>query len=142
MSAKSVLSMRLPHEVRDTIERMARQERRSPGELAALLLEEKVRERTHPFIVFRDTAIGRQASVGGTRLLVWHVMMVARDLDMDPSRVAAHLDVPLTEIQAAFQYAQDYSEEIWGQVEANDAVTVDDLRRLLPGLRVITVPTE
>ncbi|HZS94473.1 MAG TPA: hypothetical protein VFA78_06740 [Chloroflexota bacterium] len=96
----------------------------------------------HPLIVFRDTAVGPQASVGGTRLLVWHVMMVARDLDMDPATVAEHLDVPLAEIRAAFKYAEDHPEEIWGAVEANDAVTVDDLRRLLPGLRVITVPGE
>src|SRR5438067_728273 len=68
MAQKRVLSMRLPDGVRETIERMARRERRTSAEMAALLLEEKVRERTHPTIVFRDTAVGRQASVRGTRL--------------------------------------------------------------------------
>jgi hypothetical protein len=134
MAQKRVLSMRVPVGVRETIERMARRERRTPGEMAALLLEEKVRERTHPLIIFRDTAVGRQASVHGTRLLVWHVMMVARDLEMDPAKVAEHLRWPLPEIQAAFCYAQDYPEEIWGEVEANDAVTFEDLQRILPGI--------
>lgn len=79
---------------------MARRERRTPAEMAALLLEEKVRERMHPLILFRDTAVGRQASVRGTRLLVWHVMTVARDLEMDPVKVAEHLQWPVAEIQA------------------------------------------
>jgi uncharacterized protein (DUF433 family) len=142
MAQKSVLSLRIPDGVRETIEQMARRERRSPSEMAALLLEEKVRERTHPMIVFRDTAVGPQASVRGTRLLVWHVMMVARDLDMDAARVAEHLQWPLPEIQAAFRYAQDYPEEIWGEVEANDAVTFADLQRILPGIRYVAVETD
>jgi uncharacterized protein (DUF433 family) len=139
MAQKRVLSMRLPDSVRQTIERMARRERRTPAEMAALLLEEKVRERTHPLILFRDTAVGRQASVRGTRLLVWHVMMVARDLEMDPAKVAEHLQWSLPEIQAAFRYTQDYPEEIWGEVEANDAVTLEDLQRTLPGVRAFVV---
>jgi uncharacterized protein (DUF433 family) len=134
--------MRLSDAVRETIERMARRERRTPSEMAALLLEEKVRERTHPLIIFRDTAIGRQASVRGARLLVWHVIMVARDLEMDPARVAEHLQWPLSEIQAAFRYAQDYPEEIWGEVEANDAVTFAELQRMLPGVRAVVVTDE
>lgn len=142
MAQKSVLSLRIPGGVRETIERMARRERRSPSEMAALLLEEKVRERTHPMIVFRDTAVGPQASLRGTRLLVWHVMMVARDLDMDPVRVADHLQWPLPEIQAAFRYAQDYPDEIWGEVEANDAVTFAELQRILPGIRMFAVEAE
>jgi uncharacterized protein (DUF433 family) len=80
--------------------------------------------------------------VGGTRLLVWHVMMVARDLEMDPARVAEHLQWPLSEIQAAFRYAQDYPEEIWGEVEANDAVTLAELQRMLPGIRAVAVADE
>lgn len=142
MAQKSVLSLRIPASVRETIERMARRDRRTPSEMAALLLEEKVRERTHPLIVFRDTAVGPQASVRGTRLLVWHVMMVARDLGMDPERVAKHLQWPLPEIHAAFRYAQDYSDEIWGEVEANDAVTFVDLERILPGIRQAAVESE
>lgn len=142
MAQKSVLSLRIPRDVRETIERMARRERRSPSEMAALLLEEKVRERTHPLIVFRDTAIGPQASVRGTRLLVWHVMMVARDLEMDPVKVAEHLQWPLPEIQAAFRYAQDYPDEVWAEVEANDAVTFADLQRILPGIQLFTVESE
>jgi uncharacterized protein (DUF433 family) len=138
MAVKRVLSMRLSDGVRETIERMARRERRTPGEMAALLVEEKVRERTHPPILFRDTSVGRQASVRGTRLLVWHVMMVARDLEMDPVRVAEHLQWPLSEIQAAFRYAQDYPDEIWGEVEGNDAVTLADLQRTLPGVRALS----
>lgn len=130
--------MRLQDDTRKTIERMAQREHRTPSEMAALLLEEKVRERTHSLITFRDTAVGRQASVRGTRLLVWHVMMVARELEMDPARVATHLAWPLHEIQAAFRYAQDYPDEIWREVEANDAVTFEDLQRLLPGTRLVT----
>lgn len=142
MPSKRVLSMRVPEDIRESIETMARRERRTPSEMAALLLEEKVRERTHPLILFRDTAIGRQASVRGTRLLVWHVMMVARDLDMDPTRVAEHLQWPLIEIEAAFRYAEDYAEEIWSEVAANDAVTFEDLQRMLPGVRAIIIPAE
>lgn len=138
MAQKRVLSMRIPDDVRRTIEQMARRERRTPAEMASLLLEEKVRERTHPLIAFRDTAAGRQASIRGTRLLVWHVMLLARELEMDRDRVADHLDLPLAEIQAAFRYAEDYPDEVWAEVAANDAVTLSDLQRTLPGIRVFT----
>jgi hypothetical protein len=61
---------------------------------------------------------------------------------MDPARVAEHLQWPLPEIQAAFRYAQDYPDEIWGEVEANDAVTFADLQRILPGIRMFVVEGE
>ena len=40
-------------------------------------------------IEFRDTGIGRQAYLRGTRLAVWMVALVARDFGDDGAAVAA-----------------------------------------------------
>ena len=66
-----VVSMRLKDEQVDRLERAARRLGRSPSEAAALLLEEALRQRDFALIEFRDSPVGRQAYVHGTRLAVW-----------------------------------------------------------------------
>jgi hypothetical protein len=65
-----VISVRLDRERLERLRRTARAMNRTPGEAAAVLVEEGIRLREYPGIEFRDTALGRQAYLRGTRLAV------------------------------------------------------------------------
>jgi hypothetical protein len=66
-----VISCRLGEDRLQRLPRAARAMNRSPGEAAAAMVEEGLRLREFPGLEFRDTAVGRQAYLRGTRLAVW-----------------------------------------------------------------------
>src|SRR5438445_536544 len=74
--------------------------------------EEGMRQAEFPFIQFRDSGAGRAACVMGTRLLVWHVAVIARDYGGDAARVATHLDIPEAQVKSALAYAGAYRDEV------------------------------
>src|ERR687887_152608 len=88
-----VISLRLKDDQVQRLERAARRLGRSPSEAAALLLEESLRQREFAFIEFRDSPVGRQAYLQGTRLTVWQVVSLARTYGGDVAQTAAHLDL-------------------------------------------------
>ena len=134
-----VVSLRLRDEQVERLQRAARQLGRTLSEAAALLLEEGLRQREFAFIEFRDSAVGRQAYLQGTRLAVWQVAWLARDFDGDAARVAAaHLELPVTQVMTALNYAAAYPDEIEAAIEDSSHAPAD-LRRLVPDLNVTTV---
>ena len=64
----TILQLELDDGQMERLEREAQQLGQSPQEVAARLFEESLREIEFPLIVFRDTAVGRQAYLKGTRL--------------------------------------------------------------------------
>jgi uncharacterized protein (DUF433 family) len=135
-----VVSLRLKEEQVERLQRAARRLGRSTSEAAALLLEESLRQREHPFIEFRDSPAGRQAYLQGTRLAVWHVAALARECDGDAAQAAAHLEIPEVEVRAALGYAQVYGDEIEAAIADNDWIA-GHLLPLIPGFEVVTVDT-
>lgn len=133
-----VVSMRLKDEQVDRLERAARRLGRSPSEAAALLLEEALRQRDFALIEFRDSPVGRQAYVHGTRLAVWQVASLARSFDGSAEKVAAYLEVPVTQISAALCYAAAYPDETEAAISDN-ACGPEALRRLIPNLEIVDV---
>ncbi len=133
-----VVSLRLRDEQVERLQRAARHLGRTPSEAAALLLEEGLRQREFAFVEFRDSAVGRQAYLQGTRLAVWQVAWLARDFGGDAGRVAAHLELPVTQVMAALNYAAAYPDEIEAAIEDSSRAPTD-LRRLVPDLNVTTV---
>ena len=89
-------------------------------------------------IEFRDTGIGRQAYLRGTRLAVWMVALVARDFGDDGAAVAAHLGLTAAEVALARAYAGAYPDEIAAAIADNEAAS-DRLAALLPPDQVIEV---
>jgi uncharacterized protein (DUF433 family) len=126
-----VMSLRLEDDQVARLERAARQLGHTPARTAVLLLEEGLRQRDFPGIEFRDSPAGRQAYLRGTRLAVWHVVMLARHFDDPVALTAAHLEVPIRHIAAALDYAAAYSEEINAALGENAAET-EDLQQALP----------
>ena len=66
-----VMSLRLQDSQIERLNRAARSSGRTASETAAILLEEALRQREFAFIEFRDSPVGRQAYLQGTRLAAW-----------------------------------------------------------------------
>jgi uncharacterized protein (DUF433 family) len=133
-----VVSMRFKDDQYARLQRAARSLDRTPSETAALFVEEALREREFAFIEFRETVVGRQAYIDGSRLPVWQVVWIARDYDGDIAKTAEHLGLPPIQIKAALNYAADFREEIDAAIADND-VSYEELRRRLPNLELLPI---
>jgi uncharacterized protein (DUF433 family) len=121
MRETAVMTLRMPQGVKRGVERLAARFGHKPAQLGVRLIEEGLRRRDFPQIELRETASGRVAYLGGTRLAIhWITGLVpakmtaeafAREYDLTPNRV-----------RAAVAYAQAFPDEIASdreQVEAN-----------------------
>jgi len=133
-----VVSMRLKDDQVQRLGRAARRLGRTPSEAAALLLEEALRLGEFAFIEFRDSAVGRQAYLKGSRLTVWQVISLLNSIDGDVEQTAAMLEIPSTWVQAAVAYARAYPAEIEAAI-ADNTTDVDRLSRLIPNLQIVTI---
>ena len=133
-----VVSMRLKDEQMERLQRTARRLGKSPSEAAALLLEESLRRDEFAFVEFRDSPVGRQAYLQGTRIAVWHVARLAQDYEGDASKTAAYFEVPEVQVKGVLAYASAYADEIDAAI-ADDEWVAEHLLPLTPGFEVITV---
>jgi len=127
-----VISMRLPAESGKRLKRMARRHGWTASDASARLVEEGLRRADFAFIDFRDSAASRQACIQGSSLAVWEVMLLARDYINDASKLARHLRWPEAKIQAAFNYARAFPDEIASALADNDAMDFESLSQMLP----------
>jgi uncharacterized protein (DUF433 family) len=100
------------------------------------MLDEGLRMRRIPGIVFGDSARGRVARIAGTGLDVWEIIRALREFDNDAARLRAAFDW-LTEqqVRSAFAYAEAYPEEIHGRIRADEAWTPERLYQAYPFMR-------
>lgn len=133
-----VVSLRLKDDQIERLGRAARQLGRTPSETAALLLEESLRQREFPFIEFRDTVVGRQAYLKGTRLAAWQLARLAQLYEGDLARFAADFEIPSVALAGAMEYADAYSSEMEAAIE-DDAYAAAHLSELIPNLEVFKV---
>src|SRR5579859_967737 len=133
-----VISLRLKDSQVERLERAARRFGRTASETAALLLEEALRQRAFASIEFRDSPVGRQAYLKGTRLAAWHVAWLAPSFGADAERLAAHLELPPVVVAAALAYTAAYPEDIEAAV-ADQGCAAEDLPRLIPNMHAVQV---
>ncbi len=134
-----VVSMRLKDDQIERLQRIARRIGRTTSEASALLIEEALRQNEFAHIEFRESPVGRQAYIKGTRLAVWQVVMIGREYEMDATKTAEYFNWPLGRVKAAFSYAEAFAVEI--DLALKDADSMDDaavLSRLLPELEIFT----
>jgi hypothetical protein len=134
-----VISMRLPAKSGQRLRRMASQHGWTPSDASARLVEEGLRRSEFAFVDFRDSATGRQAYVQGSSLAIWEVMMLARDYKNDAAKAAKHLRWPEAKVQAAFNYAKAFPDEIKRAIANNDAVDFEALSQMLPQAKEFVV---
>jgi uncharacterized protein (DUF433 family) len=128
----TVISMRLPAESGQRLKRMARRHGWTASDASARLVEEGLRRSEFAFIDFRDSAAGRQASIQGSTLAVWEVMLLVRSHGGDTAAVARHLKWPQMKVQAAIHYAEAFAPEIDEAIADNDAMNFEALKQMLP----------
>lgn len=137
----TVLSLRLQESQVRALERAARRLGRTPSQTAALMLDEALRQAEHPFIEFRNSSVGRQAYIQGTRLAVWQVAATAEDYGGDAAHTAEHLGVRTEQASAALRYASTYPQQIRTALD-DYALAGDTLESMLPSVerRAISAP--
>lgn len=111
MSETSVMTLRLPKNVKRGVERLAARFGHKPAQLSARLIEEGLRRRDFPQIDLRETAAGRVAYLAGTRLAVhWVAEMVPRKMSIET--FAREYDLSVERVRAALAYARAFPKEI------------------------------
>ena len=132
----TVVSLRVSEDQAERLQRKARRLGRSPSETGAILLEESLRRDEFAFIDFRDSALGRQAHIQGSRLAVWMVVKFVRVCGGSVEKAAHDLQRPASQIQAALNYAKAFPGEIEEAIEDNDSYDFEKISRMLPQARV------
>lgn len=127
------ITMRLPDATAEWLKSSARRAGRSVSEMGASLFEEARRMNEFAEIEFRTFEGERLACLkGGLRL--WKIIMVAQDYAMDVEKTAAHFDLPVWKIQAAFHYYEAFPQELDIAIGEVRAMTFEKLKRKLPRL--------
>ncbi|GAB4485290.1 MAG: hypothetical protein OHK006_11190 [Thermodesulfovibrionales bacterium] len=97
--------------------------------LANELLEEALKMRRCPGIIFSDGVTGRRARVAGTGVEVWEVINEYRILGEDVGALKKALPhLSERQLVAALNYYRAYSEEIDALIESNEAITPESVR--------------
>lgn len=137
------MSLRLPDELADRLDRFARVLGNGMTRTRAgvLLLDEALREEEFAGIEFRNTAIGRLPFVKDSGMAVWEFIMVARGFGMNAEHTAEYLQCPIRNVKAALNYYEGYRAEIDRTLADNDQGE-ERLTRMFPGLFVFKASGE
>ena len=128
-------SIRIPEALVRSIEDLAQMSGRDFTTTANELLEEAVRMRRFPGIVFADGPAGRRARIAGTGLDVWEAIAAYRSVDRDPSRLRQGLSwLAEAYVRAALAYYAAYPEEIDRRIAASERWTLEELKARHPAL--------
>jgi hypothetical protein len=109
-------------EVLDRLKSEASARKLSSSALAEELIEEGLRQRRHPVVVFRDGATGRRAGlIGGPD--IWEVIggLIGGDVLVDDriGRAAELFGLSSGQLEAALDYYASFPDEIDGELAAN-----------------------
>lgn len=113
MARRQPVSLRISDDVRAAIAETARRTRRDFSSIANEMLEEAVRMRRIPGIVFADGPAGRRARIAGTGLEVFEIIEQYRAVEQDWERLKEGFHwLNEHQLRAALAYAEAYPEEI------------------------------
>jgi len=128
-------SLRIPHDIANTIKDMADAIDRDFSTVVNELLAEAVKIRRCPGILFSDGPSGRRAILAGTGLDVREVIATYKNLDRDVTRLrGAYHWLSEAQLRDALGYYSAYPDEIERQIARNDAWTKEGLARQHPSL--------
>jgi uncharacterized protein (DUF433 family) len=128
-------SLRLPEATVREIESLANERGEDFSATAKDLLEEALKMRRCPGIVFARGISGRRARVAGTGMEVWEVIAQYKSLDRDERRLreAFHWLTP-GQIKGVLGYYALYSDEIDHLIARNEEWTEESLKERYPAL--------
>ena len=137
MAKSSARGIRVPEPLQRAIEdEMARRDVTEWSTMVVELLEEAVRSRRAPGIVFVDGATGRRPVVAGSGLEVWEVVGAWKEVGRSYDRLRAAFDwLSEPQLRAALSYYELYAEEVDARLEREAAMTPDRVGSEFPFTR-------
>lgn len=127
-------SLRVPKQLDELIERERRRHgRRDLSEEVLELLDEALRMRRCPGIIFVTGPAGRRAVVAGTGVDVWEVIAGWKSLGEDWEQLrSSHAQLTETQLRAALSYYSLYPDEIDERLELEEEWTLERVRSEMP----------
>jgi len=129
-------SLRLPAETTKEIEEMAKQTGQDFSNVAKNLLQEAIKMRRCPGILFSEGTRGRRARVAGTGIEVWEVIATYRSVKQDYKRLQkAYHWLSREQLKAALGYYMAYPHEIDQLIEQSERWDDERVRDRYPFTR-------
>lgn len=137
MARSTARGIRVPAPLEEAIEReMERRDVKEWSTMVVELLEEAIRARQAPGVVFVDGATGRRPVVAGSGLEVWEVVSTWKEVGRNYDRLRAAYDW-LTEpqLRSALSYYELYGEELDARLEREARLTRERVQSEFPFTR-------
>jgi uncharacterized protein (DUF433 family) len=129
-------SLRLPVETMKEIEQMAKETGQDFSNVTKDLLEEAIKMRRCPGILFAEGTSGRRARVAGTGIEVWEVIATYKSVKGDFKRLQKSYHwLSGEQLKAALGYYRGYPQEIDRLVEQNEQWNDEKIRDRYPFMR-------
>ena len=129
-------SLRLPPETMKEIEQMAKETGQDFSNVTKDLLQEAIKMRRCPGILFAEGANGRKARVAGTGIEVWEVIATYKSVKGDFKRLhKAYHWLSAEQLKAALGYHRIYPQEIDRLIERNEEWNEERVRDRYPFMR-------
>lgn len=126
--------IRVPDELDAAIrEEMARRGVSEWSGVVVELIDEALRMRRAPGVVFVDGPTGRRPVIAGTGLEVWEVVGTWNEVGRDYRRLrAAYEWLTEPQLRAALSYYEAYPREVDERLVREGALTIDELQQSFP----------
>ena len=129
-------SLRLPVETMKEIEQMAKETGQDFSKVTKDLLQEAIKMRRCPGILFAEGTSGRRARVAGTGIEVWEVVATYKSVKEDFKRVQrAYHWLSGEQLKAALGYYAIYPHEVDRLIEQSEQWNDEKLRERYPFMR-------
>jgi len=95
--------------------------------LANELLDEALRMRMHPGIVFAEGVTGRRARIAGTGIEVWEVVDEYKEAECEEDLKDAFPHLTDRQLIAVYKYYRSYPDEIDELIKINENITAESV---------------
>jgi uncharacterized protein (DUF433 family) len=128
-------SIRIHEKTLKEIEQISRDSGKEFSAVANELLEEAVRMKRCPGIIFTEGTTGRRARIAGTGIEVWEVIATYKGVTEDFARLRqAYHWLTEQQLRAAVGYYMVYKEEIDRLIKQNEGLTKEHMHKRYPFL--------
>lgn len=128
-------SIRIQEKTLKEIEQISRDSGREFSAIANELLEEALKMKRCPGIVFTEGTTGRRARIAGTGIEVWEVIATFKGVAEDFTRLRkAYHWLAEQQLRAAIGYYMLYKDEIDRLIEQNEELNSEHIRKKYPFL--------
>lgn len=117
------------------IEQIAKESGKEFSSIANELLDEAVRVKRCPGIIFTEGTAGRRARIGGTGIEVWEVIATFKSVGEDFKRLhRAYHWLTEHQLRSAIGYYRAYPEDIDRLIKQNEELNKDSVNKKYPFL--------